>query len=43
MIHLENQQEQLKLKEQVAALQAQLAKQTIPGSSTVPAAPIDHG
>ena len=43
VIHLENQQEQLKLKEQVAALQTQLAQQTLPGPSTAPAGPIDHG
>ena len=43
VLHLENQQEQLKLKEQVAALQAQLAQQSIPSSRTASAGPIDHG
>ena len=43
VIHLENQQEQLKLKAQVAALQAQLSQQLLPGSSTAPTGPIDNG
>ena len=43
VIHLENQQEQLKLKAQVAALQAQLSQQILLGSSTAPGGPIDHG
>ena len=42
-IHPENQKEKLKLRAQVAALQAQLFQQALPGSSTAPTGPIDHG
>ena len=41
-IHLENQKEKLKPKAQVAALQAQLSQQAVPGSSTAPTGNIDH-
>ena len=41
--HLENIQEQLRLKAQVTALEAQLANQSPPGPSTDPAGPWDNG
>ena len=41
--NLEHHQEQLKLKAQVAALEAQKAKQLLPGPSTAPAGTVDNG
>ena len=41
--NLEHHQEQLKLKTQVAALKAQIAKQLLPGPSTAPTGTMDNG
>ena len=41
--NLEHHQKQLKLKAQVATLEAQIAKQSFPGPSTAPAGTMDNG
>ena len=43
VINLEHHQEQHKLKAQVAAPEAQIAKQSLPGPSTAPAGTIENG